>query len=241
MNEKNTNIKKEEIAIKSLAEIFIPKIWIIALVSVILAAALGVYSQFMQEDKYTSSGKYMVIKVPYTNSDSETSGLNSGEILAMQSMIANIREIIKTNNFCEEVIDRLENRENLTSSQLKNMMTVTLANAETTCYYFDVTTSDKELSQEIAKVGGALLLERFKKMGYAIDVQEIDTPIIPASADSKNVLRNTVIGFAVGLVVSMLTIYLISKFDIVVRSKEKLENSFDIPILGVIPKPESDD
>ncbi len=241
MNEKNANKKTEETTIKSLAEIFIPKIWIIALVSILLSAALGLYSQFLQDDRYTSSDKYMVIKVPYTNSESETSGLNSGEILAMQGMIANAREIIKTNDFCQDVIAGLENGKDLTTAQLSSMISVTLANAETTCYYFDVKTTDKKLSKEIATVGGNLLVERFEDMGYAIRVQQIDTPIEPQKADSKNVLRNAVIGFAVGLVVSMLTIYIISKFDIVVHSKEKLQSNFDIPIIGVIPKSESDD
>lgn len=249
MNDKNVSIKKEEITIKSLAEIFIPKIWIIALVSVILGVALGVYSQFLQNDKYTASGKYMVLKVPYTNSTSETSGLNSGEILAMQGMIANIREIINTNNFCQDVIFELETQEiyegkydgKLTASSLSNMTSVTLANSETTCYYFSVTSSDPELAKDIATVGGQILLDKFEGMGYAIKVVEIDSPILPTSPNSKNVLRNSVIGFAIGLVISMLAIYIISRADIVVHSKEKLEDSFDIPILGVIPKPETDE
>ena len=249
MNENKNIAKKEEITIKSLAEIFIPKIWIIALVSIVLSAALGVYSQFLQSDKYTASGKYMVLKVPYTNSTSETSGLNSGEILAMQGMIANIREIINTNNFCQDVINQLENEEvygdkyegKLTAARLTSMTSVTLANAETTCYYFDVTTSDPQLSKDIATVGGNILLDKFEGMGYAIKVVEIDTPILPSSPDGKNVLRNSVIGFAAGLVISMLAIYIISRADIVVHSKEKLEDSFDIPILGVIPKPETDE
>ncbi len=241
MSDKTINIKKDEITIKSLAEIFIPKIWIIALVSIILSVVMGLASQFLQSDKYTASGKYMVIKVPYTNSESETSGLNSGEILAMQGMIANIREIIKTNNFRQDVVEKLGKGDELDPASLSGMMTVTLANSETTCYYFDVTTEDPELSKEIAAAGGELLLQKFKGMGYAIDVLEIDTPVLPNAPDDKNVIRNAAIGFAVGLVASMLVIYIISRFDIIVRSKEKLEENFDIPVLGVIPKPETDE
>ena len=93
------NTKKDEITLKKLAEIFLPKLWIIAIVSIVLAAAFGVYSEFIKKDVFSSSGKYMVIKIPYDDDDSKTTGLNSNEILAMQSMIANAKEIINTNDF----------------------------------------------------------------------------------------------------------------------------------------------
>jgi capsular polysaccharide biosynthesis protein len=58
--------------------------------------------------------------------------------------------------------------------------------------------------------------------------------------NDKNLMRNTVIGFMVGVVLSMVAIYLYSVLDIVVRDKKKLEDNLDLPVLGVIPRYEAE-
>ena len=231
------NNKKDEITAKKLVEIFLPKLWIVALVSILFAALFGGYSELMQKDTYTSTGKFMVIKIPYDDDDSKTTGLNSNEIAAMQGMIANAKEIINTKDFCESVRENVGTK--LTTSQLMSTMSVSLCNTETTCYFFDVKTNDKRLSYEIAEVAGELLRQQFIDMGYAIKIVRIDSPRIAQAADSKNTTRNAVIGFAGGFILSLLAVFFISKFDVVIRTREKLENTFDIPILGTIPKPEA--
>lgn len=267
--------KSDEITIKKLAEIFIPKIWIIALVSVVVSALLGGYSMFIQKDQYTSSGKYNINKVPFTDDESENTGLNSGEIQAMQGMIANMKEIINTLDFCEAVVEKINNGDfefgaedealsdggegepqatadasddadgatfaktfDIEPKSLLGMITVSLSGADTTCYYLDATCDDPELAYYIALAAGDHLCELFMDMKYAIEITRIGSPRLPASPDSKHVVRNAVIGFAAGMIVSMVVVFLLSKFDVIVRSREKLESNFDYPILGVIPKAE---
>lgn len=243
--------KNDEITIKSLAEIFIPKIWIILLVSFVLGAALAGYSQFIQKDKYTSTGKFNINKIPFSNAESENTGLNAGEIEAMQGMIANMKEIINTLDFCEAVVQKINSGEyndevdyayqlpvSIAPKELLGMITVTLSGSETTCYYIDVTCGDAKLSHLIALAAGDYLCEVFMNMKYAIEITRIGTPRLPSAPDSKNVVRNTIIGFAAGLVVSMVVVFLLSKFDVIIRSREKIEENFDYPILGVIPKME---
>ena len=43
----------DEITLKDIFDIFLPKIWLIALVAVIFAAMLGGYTLFVKEDTYT--------------------------------------------------------------------------------------------------------------------------------------------------------------------------------------------
>lgn len=231
------NAKKDEITIKKLWDIFRPMLWLIAIVSLVLGAAFGIYSEFFKADEYSTTGKFMVIKVPYEDDDSSTTGLNSNEILAMQGMIANAKEIINTNDFCENVKRALGT--DLSANQIKSTMSISLCNSETTCYYFKVTSDDPRLSYEIADVAGELLRSNVQNMGYAIRVDRIDSPSIPSGPDSKNSVRNFAIGFAIGFILSALAVFIRSRFDVVIRTKEKLESNFDIPVLGVIPRPES--
>ena len=53
---------------------------------------------------------------------------------------------------------------------------------------------------------------------------------------SKNIFTNALIGVLIGAVVSMLGIFVYSIFDVVIRDKKKLEDNFDFPVLGVIPR-----
>ncbi len=118
-------IKNDEISFHKIITSFTPYIWIIVLVSIALGAILGVYSAFFVKDTFTSTGKYMVVKVPYTDASSETAGLNTNEVEAMQSMIANVGEIINTYDFCDSVIEQLGDTD-ITSKKLMSMMSIEL-------------------------------------------------------------------------------------------------------------------
>lgn len=334
------NKKNDEITIKSLAEIFLPLWWVILTVALSCAVILGGFSHFFTADTYTSKSKYMVVKIPST-STSTVVGLNSQEILAMQSMIANAKEIINTRDFCEDVLASLDDADILditvkyeaelevlnveldekvaeidsittkyltqlkslqassddvsaaissltadfnarlatltaerdaikadiekltgdyeaqvavfknkpadyvpyssyvTSKMLMDMISITLSNSETTCYYLSVTTDDPKLARDVALVAGTILTEKFVGTGYAVKIDRLQTPLIPTSTDSKNVVRNALIGFALGAFATLLVIFVHNRFDVVVRDREKLEDNFDYPILAVVPRLES--
>ena len=293
------NKKNDEITIKSLAEMFIPVWWLVLAVALACALVLGGASRFLTGDTYTSSAKYMVVKIPSTNT-STVVGLNSQEILAMQSMIANAKEIINTKDFCDAVLADIDNAavvdltakynaektkleelinsktsaddkaaidkqleelkatydakvielsakpegyvpysSYVTSKQIMNMISVTLSNSETTCYYLSVKSSDPELSRDIALVAGNILTEKFVGTGYAVKIDRLQTPLAPSAADSKNEVRNALVGFAAGAFITLLVVFVCNRFDIVIRSREKIEDNFDYPILAVIPRLES--
>ena len=231
------NKKNDEITIQGIVDIFLPKIWLIALIAVIFAAVLGGYSMFFTKDTYTSNTKYMVIKTS-SSSSTTTTGLSSSDIIGMQGMIANAQEILKTHDFCEAVIKEL-GRDDLKIDDIKKMTTVTLSNSDATCYNVNVTSTDKKLSYELADVAGRLLEEEFLDTNYAYAIKSIESAREAEKANSKNVLRNAVIGLLAGALLTMVVIFIYDRFDIVIRTREKIENNFDIPILGVIPRLET--
>lgn len=323
------NRQRDEITLKDLTDIFIPKIWLIVLVALVFGGAFGGYSMFFKQNTYTSTAIYMIGKVPYSNSASETVGLNSSEVEAMQTMIENSMQIINATDFAEDVLDKIKEHDvdnseamkkiaeehralvhkiddkrdslererrntsnadriavleaeikdlettlkvledmypniiadlerplitqeqidainsidvsRISYNTIKNSMSVSLTGDNTTCYTFTVTTSDPKLSLAIATAAGEILSERLIDTGYAIKVDCIGIPRLAISPDSKNVVRNSVVGFAAGALLTMLAVFVISKLDVIVRSKEKLENTFNIPVIGMIPSFGDDD
>jgi len=230
------NKKNDEITIQNIVDIFVPKIWLIALVAIVCAALFGSYSMFFTKDTYTSSAKYMVIKTSTSSPDQTTSGLTSSDIVGMQGMIANAQEILKTHDFCESVLEKL-GRDDVTIEDFKKMTTVSLSNSDATCYDVKVTSSDPELSYELAKIAGELMMEKFLGTAkYAYAIAQIDSARLAEEANDKNVFRNTAIGLLAGVILTMVVIFIYDRFDVVIRTREKIENNFDIPILGVIPR-----
>ena len=47
---------------------------------------------------------------------------------------------------------------------------------------------------------------------------------------------NTAIGVVIGAVITMTFVFVMNMFDVVIHDKKKIEDTFDIPILGVIPR-----
>lgn len=228
-----------EITIKELIDLFLPKLWIVAIVGVIFAGAFGIFTA-MKADTYTSVSTFMMVKVPQSNSESTNTGLNTGEIEAMQSMIQSSQYILESKSFCMSVREQLAGYDDVTPEQIKSMLSVSLID-DSTCFYIATVSSDPELSKDIADIVHKLLPADIKeRLPYAIEISTLDYPEIAASADSKNVMRNAVIGFALGFLISMLAVFLFAKFDVIIRSREKIEENFDFPILGVIPRYEND-
>jgi len=125
---------------------------------------------------------------------------------------------------------------------LRSMMSVSLSSDDTTCYKLNVTTTDPDLARDVAVVAGEELVKIYQfETKYAIEIIQLDDPTVPVAPNSKNVSRNAIIGFVGGLLLSLLVIFVLSRFDVVIRSREKIEESFDVPILGVIPRVEITD
>lgn len=242
--------QNEEITIKELIDIFLPKIWLIALIAVIFAAALGGYSKFMKDDTYTSTASFIMVKIPTkydgnNGSTAVTTGLNASEIEAMQYMIGMAEQIMETNDYLSTVkaalVERDERYQSVSVNALKSMLSIKVV-GEATCFDLSVVSTDPQLAYDVSEVvyqTFPAVIEEFYS-SYSISIKLIDAPVKASSPNSKGVLKNAVIGGFGGGVLALLLVFVLAKLDVIVRSKEKIEQTFDIPIIGMIPRFESD-
>ena len=230
---KNNN---NEITIKDLLDIFLPKIWLIALVSIVCAAALGAYSAFLKPETYTASSTFSMVKVPMSGSQNETTGINPTEIEGMQYIIKSSEHVLASRTFGETVREKLEGFESVTVEQIQRMVSISLM-GDTTNFKLSVVSGDPALSKAVADITYEIFPEDMKgRFSYAVKITEIDPPLMPKGPDSSNAVRNAVVGFGIGFVASMLVVFVMAKMDVVIRSRETIEAAFDIPVLGVIPR-----
>ena len=233
--------KNEEFKIKELIDIFLPKLWIIVLVSLVLAATLGSYAAFVKDDTYTSTTKIHVIK----QSDL---GVDFGvkDVEFANSYLQTYIEVLKIPDFLNEVVqDFKENHKDdpeyyangwdkLVGKSIAGYISASTAQDLITV---SVTTADPLLSCGLAN-SIANVIQNGKTLAYPEGVIKAKTvqKAEPSEANSRRELLSAVIGGAIGLAVSMAVIFVFSIADVTIRDKKKLEDNFDIPILGVIPR-----
>lgn len=233
-----------EITIKDIVNIFLPKLWFILLVAVVCSVTLGTLTS-MKKDTYTSSCTFSMGKTPLDGGTTSNTGINEAEIEAMRDMISSSAYILQSSTFCEGVLNELNTRydeyDNIKVSDIQKMLSVTLL-GEATFFSIKAKSSDPELSYAVAQIAFFNFNEAYNsRFSYAVRIDGLDPPSLPTAPDGKNVMRNAVIGFAGGALVSALLVFLIVKFDVIIRSREKIEENFSIPILGVIPRLDNDD
>jgi len=231
--------RTQEFSIKDLLDLFIPKIWIILLCSVILGVLLGSYA-LSKPKTYTSESDIMVSKANSTS-------INVSDIELSARIIDNFELIIMSRDFLEHVIDEINNHVdysdkewNLTASQLRSAISVT-QNGETSTFNISVTTTNYQISYAVASILTEQIQSYIIPKVLPPSFGVVTTSVINMArenkvANSDNLISHILIGFVAGMLLSMICIYVLHILDVVIHDRKKIEECFDIPVLGVIPR-----
>ena len=240
----------DEISIGDLIDVFVPKLWLIVIIGMLLGGFLGFKTMLFEPDTYTTTGKLLMNKVPTKYPDEvsnspQSTGINANEIEAMQKLISMSEQIMKADDFLLKVKNRLAEVDprysDVSVEQLKRMLSIGTVGEETV-FAIKAVSTDPELGLYVAKIVYEMLpgdiISTFNS--YAIDIKEIETPSV-AKLNGKSVVKDAAIGFIGGALLTMAIIFIVFKLDVLIRSKERLEDNFDIPVIGVIPRLETMD
>ena len=239
--------RNEDFSLKELINIFLPKLWLIVAISFVFGAVMAVYSVFIKDDTYTSKTTIHVVKTTDSR-DMVTSDFDFAssyietyiEVLKMPKFLTAVLEKFQANHDQYELYegeyedkkwDKLvynDIRGYISSSVKQDLLTVS------------VTTGSPSLSRGIAdSIAAVFEDENLKFLAYpedAVNEVAVDTPDHHPGPNSRKLLLNTFIGLLVGAVLSMALVFVINMFDVVIHDKKKIEDNFDVPILGVIPR-----
>ncbi len=238
--------RNEEFSLKELINIFMPKLWLILIVALVFGSVMAVYSAILKDDTYTSTTRIHVTKEMTYGYDYAVSDVDFAT-----SYLETYKMVLTIPDFLNSVLVHFD--ENHASYELHegeyerngwNKLTPDRISKDITCdsqqdiLTVTVTTDDPILSRALAD-SIAYVFTQEDVLAYPDDVVKVKVLQIakaPSSPNSRNVLLNTVIGVVIGMVVSMAIIFIINMFDVVIHDKKKIEDNFDIPILGVIPR-----
>ena len=229
--------KNKDTTVKDLIEIFLPKLWIILLVGVLLAGMIGTYSLFFKKDTYTASAEIYIYNKKATGSSAPT----TGDIAAAEEMVNIYERAIGGGEFLDQVRVKLFDKGfDLSTSAIKRMISITKVE-DVPNFIINVTSGSPDLSAELASIivndgisGG--VLEGIIENNLASRVIEKPKTTENIKANGKNTVRNTIIAFFAGAIVAAICIWVFTSFDVTIRSQKKIEDNLDIPVLGIMPR-----
>ena len=229
--------KSKETTFKDIVEIFLPKLWLMLLIGVILAAAVSVYSIVIKEDTYTSSS---IVYVYNERTNSTTTSTN--DLQAAEQMVGVYNIAIKSDKFLKLVIGNGSlSKYQLSPAAIKNMINISQVN-EKAVFQISVTSTNPEIAYAVA-VAVTSGIETYIQgesglVKNALLSSVLEDPSIPTAPNNKGTVTKSLVAFVIGFIITAVIVWAYSFFDVVIRSTKKIEDNLDIPVLGVIPRHE---
>ncbi|MBC3889963.1 hypothetical protein GH810_16815 [Acetobacterium paludosum] len=220
----------KDIDLKELLEIIVKKWWLIILLTII-----GFGSAYFVSTKYITP-IYEAKTVLYIGSEDSSLGsigISLGQLEANSQLLVDYKQIALTRLVINEVMkntgynisyDNFQNNiviENISGSRL---FTVGFKNPDPA--------TAKLISDELAK---QLTVAASQIVGVQ-NIRILDQSSVPQTPVSPNILLNTVVGGALGLLVAFIIIVIMFALKDTVKNEEDIEKLIGISVLGSIPE-----
>ena len=219
-----------------LAELFSvlwSKIYLIILVGLIAALAAFAGTKIFITPEYTSSTSMYMLTRSQSGGTITSSDLQTGTQLTQDYM-----EMVKSRSVLEQVISVL----NLDMSTQELSSSVTTENkTNTRILTISVSNEDPELVQEIANTLRETVSVKIREIMEIDAVNTIEEANLPSAPSSPNVMRNTMLGGILGVLITAGILVIIFLFDDTIKTPDDVEHYLGLNVLTSIPVTEGEE
>ena len=228
MNDEKDTI---EIDLLALAQAVWKRIWLVLMSVVAGAVAAFLFATFIITPLYES--KAML----YVNNSSISVGstsfsISTGELSAAQSLVKTYIVIMQSRQTLNAVIEQADLV--YTYDELKDMISAASVN-NTEIFEITVTSDDPEEAELIVNTISDILPDKIADIVEGSSVRVVDYGVVPVYPVSPNVTKFALVGFLLGGVLSVGFIILLELLNNSIRSEEYLIQTYDLPVLAVVP------
>ena len=234
--QQNQPVQREqelEIDVLELARALWKKAWAILLVAVIVAGSVLACTVVFIKPKYTAQS------LLYVNSSNISLGsakvsISASELSAAQSLVDTYIVILKTRTTLNDVI--AQSGVPYTYEEIiENDMIKAEAVNSTEVFAIEVTSTDPKEAETLANTIGAVLPNKIASIVEGSSARIVDYAVVPSKKSSPNLTKNTLIGFVLGAFLAAAAVVVEKLMDTKVRDTDYLKQTYDIPVLAVIP------
>lgn len=234
--QQNQPVQREqelEIDVLELARALWKKAWAILLAAVIFAGSFLACTVVFIKPKYTAQ------TLLYVNSSNISLGsakvsISASELSAAQSLVDTYIVILKTRTTLNDVIAQSGVPYTYEEIINNNMIQAEAVNS-TEVFAIKVTSTDPKEAETLANTIGAVLPNKIASIVEGSSARIVDYAVVPSEKSSPSLTKNTLIGFVLGAFLAAAAVVAEKLMDTKVRDTDYLKQTYDIPVLAVIP------
>lgn len=218
----------EEKDVRDLFLILRKRLWIIVLITVLCIATSGLISYYVLEPEYQTYTTLMIGKPQEYKQEIEYD-----DVLLNQKLVSTYGEIAKSRVVAKEWMSNLGL--DFTYEELDKKIDVALVK-DTEIIKIIVKDKDGKAAVQIADEIANVFMKHVARIMNIENIQIIDKAEIPLTPYKPKLAVNMLLAFALGIMISIFSIFIHEYFDNTVKTQEDIEKYFMLPVLGVIPK-----
>ena len=225
-------ILEKEISISEIMEALQKRWKMIALITLTCSVIAGVLSFFVIKPTYEASTKLFIGK-----EESQNSAYDNNDIQMYQKLLKTYAEMIKNDELIEKAIREVNTT--MTADEILGSLTV---NPLTDTQILEIKLQGKK-PEEIAGILNGINNEFIFQANELVpngNVKVIREVRVPKNPVAPNKVMNIAIAFLLGLMVGVGLTFLLEYLDNTFKTKEAVEGSLNIPVMGVIPQMSND-
>lgn len=204
---------------------------LIALITIAATLVSAILSFFVIKPQYEATTKLFIGK----QESQDNNAYNNNDVMMYQQLMKTYAELAKTSDLVTKAVKSadLDYNQKDIKAILKNLNATPSAETQ----ILDLSFKGGN-PKEVLKLTEAITNEFISESKELIpngNVQVIQKPQLPEKPVSPNKKLNIFIAFVLGLMVGVGVVLLLEYLDNTFKSREDLENTLDLPIIGTIP------
>ncbi|BDU91049.1 YveK family protein [Clostridium perfringens] len=204
---------------------------LIALITIAATLVSAILSFFVIKPQYEATTKLFIGK----QESQDNNAYNNNDVMMYQQLMKTYAELAKTSDLVTKAVKSadLDYNQKDIKAILKNLNATPSAETQ----ILDLSFKGGN-PKEVLKLTEALTNEFISESKELIpngNVQVIQKPQLPEKPVSPNKKLNILIAFVLGLMVGVGVVLLLEYLDNTFKSREDIENTLDLPIIGTIP------
>lgn len=209
------------------------KMWGKLFLILLLFSTLAYFGTTMLIPKrYTASSKIVIV----ARSENSNQSISYAEVETAQKLTSTYMQIMQSEAISDVVLKNLKLDQQGYTNKEYNKMVVITSGDNTEVMNISATTRDPQLSAEIANE----VVDVFKSKIYGImqieNVTVLNTAKVPTVPSGPDVLKNTLIGALIALLLDFLWVFLRTVHDTKLETEEEVKEVLAYPIIGTIPE-----
>ena len=214
----------DEINLGEMFAYFKAKLHILLIIFALIFGLGSFYVFFMQKPKYEATATVIV------SSDKSNANL-PGEVATNKNLIDTYTQVVKSHRVLDKVKSDMNTE--LTYSDMLGMIEVSAIKG-TEIINITTTDRDAEFATKMTNKIADHFVKEIAKIYNDRNINVLDSAVTPTEPANIKVVRQEIIAFAAGIIVSVSILFLIFYFDRSVKTSEQVESQLHLPVIGKI-------